>query len=266
MNQPKSAPIVRLSLVALALLTFATAPLQAEDVIVTSCVGDQLRPCDQSCIYGLDTQGYYDTVSTAIPPGADRTRTVYGSGTNATWDVTPPLGTSAGVYRVYVSQGATYNCSADLHIKIVATANCTLANLNYVGQTQIDTTAFQEGASLNVWTPVAIITNSSKTPTITFSYASGSSSRWYMDEVWFENIAAGATAPARITAIHYGSSLTIGGTGPASRPFALVSATNAGTPLNQWAPEQTNADGTGSFTFNVTPGAPAARFFRVITQ
>jgi len=120
--------------------------------------------------------------------------------------------------------------------------------------------------TLNVWTPVAIITNSSTTPTITFSYASGSSNRWYMDEVRFENIAAGATAPARITSIHCGSSLTIGGTGPASRPFALVSATNTGTPLNQWTPEQTNADGTGSFTFNVTPGAPAARFFRVITQ
>ena len=119
---------------------------------------------------------------------------------------------------------------------------------------------------MNVWTPVAVITNSSTTPTITFSYASGSSNRWYMDEVRFENIAAGTAAPARITAFLYGNPLTISGTGPASRPFALVSSTNAGKPLSQWTPEQTNTAGTGSFTFTVTPGAASARFFRVITQ
>jgi hypothetical protein len=165
-----------------------------------------------------------------------------------------------------VSQGTIYNCPTDLIVKLVATTNCTLADLNYVGQTQINTTAFQNGASLNVWTPVAIMTNRSTTPTITFSYASGSSNRWYMDEVRFENIAAGAAAPGRITQLLYGNTLTIGGTGPISRPFALVSSTNAGKPLSQWTPEQTNTAGTGSFTFSVTPGAASARFFRVITQ
>jgi hypothetical protein len=36
--------------------------------------------------------------------------------------------------------------------------------------------------------------------------------------------------------------------------------------LDQWTPEKTNTDDTGSFTFSVTPGAAKARFFRVITQ
>ena len=63
-----------------------------------------------------------------------------------------------------------------------------------------------------------------------------------------------------------GNPLTISGTGPVSRPFALVSSSNAGKPLSQWTPELTNTAGTGSFNFTVTPGAANARFFRVITQ
>lgn len=266
MNQGKPRSIVGPLLSGLALISFNTTSLQAEDVFVTSYVGDTLNSCTPSCPYDLDTMGSYGTVSSAVPSGPARTKTVYGSGTNAAWAVTPRLSTSTGAYRVYVSQGTAYNCSSDLHVRIVATTGCTLADLNHVGQTQIDTTAFKSGASLNVWTPVAIITNSSTTPTITFSYASGASNRWYMDEVRFENIAAGAPTPARITHVLSGNPLTISGTGPVSRPFALVSSSNAGKPLSQWTPEQTNTAGTGSFTFTITPGAANARFFRVITQ
>jgi hypothetical protein len=266
MNPSEAPSIIKRLLSGIAILTLTTTSLQAEDVIVTSYVGDVLDPCIHSCPYYLDLSGFYGTVSSAVPSGADRTKTFWGSGTNATWDVKPSLGTSAGVYRVYVSQGTTYNCSMDLHIKLVATSGCTLADTNYLGQTQIDTTAFQSGASLNVWTPVAVITNSSTTPTVTFTYASGASNRWYMDEVRFENIASSTAAPARITAIQYGNPLTISGTGPVSRPFALVSSTNAGKPLDAWTPEKTNTAGTGSFSFTVTPGQATARFFRVITQ
>ena len=99
-------------------------------------------------------------------------------------------------------------------MKIVATSGCTLADTNYVGQTEIDTPAFQQYASLNVWTPVAVITNSSRTPTITFSYASGGSNRWYMDEVRFENLPSGTATPARITQILYSNTVIIAGTGP----------------------------------------------------
>ena len=266
MIQPKSTSFVGLLLVGLALFTFGAALLRAEDVIVTGCVGIGFNTCPPSCPDSLGTVTLDTSASAAIPAGAARSKTMFAITNTATWAVTPTLGTSNGVYKVYVSQGTTYNCPTDLIVKLVATTNCTLADLNYVGRTQIATTAFQNGASLNVWTPVAIITNSSTNATITFSYASGSSNRWYMDEVRFENIAAGTATPARITELRYGSPITISGTGPVSRPFALVSSTDAGKPLSQWTPEQTYTAGTGSFTFSVTPGTASARFFRVITQ
>jgi len=184
----------------------------------------------------------------------------------ATWTVTPTLASSPGAYRVYVSKGARVSCSQDIHVKIVATSGCILADTNYLPQTEIDTPAFQQDASLNVWTPVAVITNSSKTPTITFSYASGGYSRWYMDEVRFEKLGNSAATPARITQLLPGDSFTVAGTGPVSHSFALVSSTSAVKPLNQWTREQTNSFGTGSFLFKVPSGTEKARFFRVITQ
>jgi hypothetical protein len=268
MTQSKSHSLVGLPLLELALLTFVTPLLQAEDVIVTACVGSGFNSCPPSCAFDLGASGnyLYPGFSIAVPAGAARSMCVFGVTNTATWQVTPTLGTSTGVYRVYVSQADAYNCSTNLHVKLVATSGCTLADLSYVGQTQIDTTAFQAGASLNVWTPVAIITNSSRTPTVAFSYASGSSNRWYMDEIRFENIASTTAGPARVTNVSYGNPLSISGTGPVSRPFALVSSTDASKPLNQWTPEQTNTAGSGSFTFTVTPGAANAKFFRVMTQ
>jgi hypothetical protein len=266
MKQSKSPTIVGLLLAELALFTLGATLLPAEDVIVTGCVGSSFNTCPPSCPDSLGTAQLHNSASVAVPTGAARSETMFGVTTNATWAVTPTLGISTGSYRVYVSQGATYNCPTDIHVKIVATDGCTLADLNSVPQSEIDTTAFQQGASLNVWTPVAIINNSSATPTIKFSWASGGYSRWYMDEVRFENIAGGATTPARITKILYGNPLTISGTGPVSRPFALVSSPDAGTPLNQWTPEQTNTAGTGTFSFTVTPGPANATFFRVVTQ
>jgi hypothetical protein len=266
MNQSRFTSLHRVPLAGLVLLTVGTAPLPAEDAFVTSFVGSSLNDCPPSCPYSLDAMDYYGTVSSAVPSGPARSMTVYGRGTNAAWAVTPTLTTSPGAYRVYVSQGATNNCSIDLHIKIVATSGCTLADTNYNGQTQIDTTAFQRGASLNVWTPVAVITNNSTTPTLSFVYASGASNRWYMDEVRFEDISSSTVTPARITRIQYGNPLIISGTGPVSRPFALISSTNVRKPLDAWTPEQTNTAGTGSFTFTNTPGSASARYFRVIIQ
>jgi hypothetical protein len=266
MKQGKSSSVVGLLLSGLALISLGTTSLQAEDVIVTGCIDIGFNSCPPSCPDGLGTGDLYSAASVAVPAGAARSKTMYATTNTATWAVTPTLGISTGVYRVYVSQGTTYNCSTNLHVKITATDGCTLADLNRVPQTEIDTTAFQREASLNVWTPVAIINNSSNRPTIKFSYASGSSNRWYMDEVRFENIAAGAATPARITHIVSGMPLSISGTGPVSRAFALVSSPDTGKPLSQWTPVQTNIAGTGSFTFTVTPGAANARFFRVITQ
>jgi len=261
-----SPPASRPLLAAVALLTFITTSLRAEDVIVTGCVGSLFNGCPPSCPDSLGTTTLSSSASAAIPAGAPRSRTMFGITNTATWTVTPTLGASPGAYRVYVSKGATVGCSPDIHVRLVATSGCTLADTNYAAQTEIDTPAFQQEASLNVWTPVAVITNSSNTPTITFSYASGGYSRWYMDEVRFENLAVAAATPARITQFLPGNPLTVAGTGPVSHPFVLVSSTSAEKPLNQWTPEQTNGAGTGTFVFNVTPGAAKARFFRVITQ
>lgn len=266
MHASKSIPVVGLLLGVPALLTFDPASLRAEDVIVTSCVADALGACPPSCPYELGTMGYYSSFSTAVPAGAARSKTVYGTATTAKWAITPTLASSPGVYRVYVSKAATYNCATDIVVKLVATSGCTLADTNHVAQAEVYTSAFQRDASLNVWIPVAVITNSSPQPTITFSLASGASSRWYMDEVRFENLEASPATPARISQILYSNPITLSGTGPVSHAFALLSSTNPAKPLSQWTREQTNTAGTGAFTFSVTPAAPSARFFRVITQ
>jgi len=267
-QQSQCAPLVRLLLAVLVLLAFGASSLRAEDVIVTGCVGAEFNTCEPSCPANLGPPGNYlhSSASAAVPAGAPRSKTVFGITNTATWSVTPTLGSTPAGYRVYVSKGTTNSCPTDIVVKIVATSGCTLADTNYVAQTEVKTPAFQRDASLNVWTPVAVITNSSATPTITFSWASGGYSRWYMDEVRFENLSVSSATPARVTQILSGNSVAISGTGPVSHPFALVSSTNPAKALNLWTAEQTNTAGTGSFTFSLTPGTVKASFFRVITQ
>jgi hypothetical protein len=266
MPKKLSPPAGRPLLAALALFTFVSTPLRAEDVIVTGCIGAALNTCQPSCPADLGTLGFHSSFSTAVPEGVARSKTLYGTANTAAWWVTPTLASNPGVYRVYVSKGTTYNCPTDIVVKLVATSGCTLADTNYVAQSAIETPAFQRDASLNIWTPVAVISNTSTTPTIMFSWASGGSSRWYMDEVRFENLAGDTPTPARITQFLPGNPLVVAGTGPVSHPFALVSSTNAEQPLSQWTREQTNGARTGAFIFSVIPGADKARFFRVITQ
>ena len=151
--------------------------------------------------------------------------------------------------------------------RVVATSGCTMYDTNGVpAPAGVYTPAFQLGASVNVWNPVCIISNTSPTPTITFSHASGGYSKWYMDEVRFETLGAIPATPASITQIIYGSPVTTLGTGPASHHFVLVSSTNVAQPLSLWTSEGTDTTGTGSFTFSIPPGSQRARFFRVITQ
>ena len=260
-------PSARLLLAVLGLVAFGAVSLQAEDVIVTGCVGDVTNSYPPSLGSNLGGGTLSGWVSTATPAGAARNKTMFGISASATWTVTPTLGTSPGAYKVYVSKGTDSSCPSDIHVKILATSGCLLYDTNGVAAPSgVDTPAFQAGASVNVWTPVAIITNTSAMPTITFSWASGGYSRWYMDEVRFENLAPGTATPARITQILYGNPITISGTGPLSHTFTLVSSTNAAKALNQWTPERTDIAGNGSFTFSITPGAAKARFFRVITQ
>jgi hypothetical protein len=171
------------------------------------------------------------------------------------------------VYRILVTKGTAASCPEDLLVEVTATGG-DLADATGTAQTNFLTTAFQGTNSLNSWTLVGYLTNKVAQPTVTFAYASGGASRFYMDAVDFQTVDAtpGTDAPVRITEIHYGNPLIISGTGPMSHPFALASSTNAASALNQWTREQTNSAGTGSFTFSVPPGTVKARFFRVISQ
>jgi len=262
-------PSAGLLLAVLAFVAFGAVPLQAEDVIVTACSNDSgaLTPCPPSCCANLGTSTTSAWYSTATPAGIAPRKSRYANSSLATWTITPTLGTTSGAYKVYVSKGAASDCSADLVVRIVATSDCALYDTNGVAAASgVNTPAFRQGASVNVWTPVCIITNTSATPTITFSWASGSASKWYMDEVRFESLGASTATPARITQILYGDPVTISGTGPVSHTFALISSTNAAKALNLWTPEQTDGTGNGAFNFSIAHGAEKTRFFRVITR
>ncbi len=264
-------PSARLVLAMLPVLVFSAVSLRAEDVIVTATIdaNGTTNSCPPSCCANLGTTTLSSWYSTATPAGVAPRKSRYGISASATWTITPTLGTSSGAYKVYVSKGAAADCPPDLLVKIVATSGCTLYDTNGVAALSgVGTPAFQPGASVNVWTPVCIITNTSTTPTITFSYVSSgdSSKKWFMDEVRFESLGASPATPARITQIQNGNPVTIAGTGPVGHAFALVSSTNVDKALNLWTAEQTDPAGNGSFSFGVTPGAAKARFFRVITQ
>ena len=254
-----------LLLAVLALFTSEAQSLRAEDVYVTGWAGTAMNYCPPSCPYNLGTSTRSTSVSIACP--VPRDRTVFGAATNAAWAVTPTLTNYPGAYRIFVTKGTSTSCPADLLVQVTA-AGGDLADASGTAQTSFPTTAFQGTNSVNSWTLVGYLTNKVAQPSVTFAYASGGVSRFYMDAVDFQSVepTTGAATPASITEIHYGNPLTISGTGPVNHPFALVSSTNAARPLNQWTREQTNSAGTGSFTFSVAPGTPKAQFFRVISE
>jgi hypothetical protein len=256
---------VRLLLGLLALIATSAGSVRAEDAYVTAYVGTVYNGCPPSCAYNLGSSYHSSSVSIACPVA--RNQSVYGSLTNSGWAVTPTLTNNPGVYRILVTKGTATFCPEDLLVRVTAVGG-DLADANGLAQSGFLTTAFQGTNSVNAWTLVGYLTNKVAQPTVTFAYASGGASRFYMDAVDFQsvNVAPGPEAPASITEIHYGNPLTISGTGPVSHPFALVSSTNVASALIQWTREQTNGTGTGSFTFSLAPGTSTARFFRIIVQ
>jgi hypothetical protein len=249
----------------LVLLASSTVSLRAEDVYVTSGAVNKLNTCPPSCPYDLGPTYTANYVSTACTN--DRTRCAFSSTNTATWKVAPTLANSHGTYRIFVTKAAAGDCSPDIIVSMTAT-NGTLADANGSPQPAVLTSAFQKTNSNHSWTLVGYIANNTNRPEVYFTCASGtlsSSSRWYMDAVYFQSVDVNPNA-ARITQILYSNSVLIAGTGPVSHPFALVSSTNATKALDQWTPEQTNTDNTGSFTFSITPGVARAGFFQVITQ
>ena len=260
-----SPPLAGLLLAVLALLAFGTVSLHAEDVYVTSYVGSVRNACGPSCPFDLGTAAAAFYISDACP--VIRTHCVFGITNTAAWKVTPVLANSHGTYKIFVTKGPADDCSPDIIVNMTTTGGA-LADASGAAQTTVPTTAFQQANSVNSWTLVGYIANNTKQPDVTFTYASGAASRFYMDAVYFQSVdvITNPAPPARITEILYSNMVTISGTGPLSHPFALVSSTNVAKALNQWTPEKTNIDGTGMFTFIVPPGAAKARFFRVITQ
>ncbi len=204
MREFSSVPSVRLLLAVLAPLALGPVSPRAEDIIVTSTLDSSgtLTPCPPSCCDNLGTTTTSATYSTAVPAGIAPRKTRFGVSTNATWTVTPNLTCTGGTYKVYVTKGTTGSCPTDIHVNIVATSGCTLYDTNSVAAPLgIDTPYFQK-QFLNEWYWVGSISNSSPTPTITFSWASGGSNRWYMDEVRFETICdpcCGVAPPVGIT-------------------------------------------------------------------
>jgi hypothetical protein len=190
MYKSKSPPLVTLLIAVLALLAFGTASLQAEDVIVTSCIDGTgtLNSCPPSCAANLGTAITTASYSTAVPAGIAPRKAQFGIVSTATWDVQPTLAASGDTgYKVYVSKGTTGSCPTDIVVGITAVSGCTLYDTNGVAQTQINTPYFQR-PFLNQWYFVGIISNSVTTPQIHFGYVSGGFNRWYMDEVRFERM------------------------------------------------------------------------------
>ena len=260
-----SPPLAGLLFAILVLLAFNVVSLHAENVYLTTG-GDN---CSSCCPYNLGTAGHSLYLSAACTNS--RAYSMFGITNTAAWLLRPTLASSNGAYRIFVTKGRADDCSLDIIVNMSATGG-TLADTNGTAQTTVPTTAFQKSNSVDCWTLVGSINNSSTNrPEVTFTYASGTLSgvsRWYMDAVYFQSFdtITNPATPARITQILYGNPLTLAGTGPVGHPFALVSSTNLATALNQWTPEQTTNTGTGSFSFTVVPGTARARFFRVITQ
>ena len=249
----------------LALLTCGAASLRAEDVYVTSWVGNTRNNCPPSCLYGLGPtpHSYNYSEACSIP----RTHSEFGIASTAGWKVTPSLTNSHGTYKIFVTKGPASDCSPDIMVNVTTTGG-TLADANGTLQAIVPTTAFQKANSVNTWTLVGYLVNNTKQPDVFFDYASGNPSRFYMDAVYFQSVDTITTSasPVWITQIICSNTVIISGTGPLGHPFSLVSSPNVTNPLNLWTPEQTNTDGAGTFNFSFTPGTAPTRFFKVLTQ
>src|SRR6267142_281058 len=175
----------------LLILVFNAGLLPAEDVYVTSCIGTAtLNSCPPSCPVNRGTSTLTTSVSSAPGPAA-RDRAAFAVTTTTSWGITPSLALSSRTYRIYVTKGTSGNGSPNLVVSLTASGG-DLADTNGIGSTSIPLATFQASASNNIWVPVGYITNNTATPTITFTYVSGTAAatggRWYLDGVWFQNL------------------------------------------------------------------------------
>lgn len=252
-------------LAALSLLAFSITALRAEDVYVTGWVGAALNWCPPSCPSNLGTSSRSLYVSAACPVSRDHA--VYSITSTASWGVTPTLSNSAGVYKIFVTKGTSTSCPTDLLVNMTATGGA-LADASGVPQTTVPTTAFASTNSVNTWTLVGYLTNNTAHPTVTFAYASGGCSRWYMDAVYFQSVQTGGTAPVtNVSVAASGGNLRITYSGGAASQFVLVATNNLAAPPNSW-PVVATTNGTTPATFSLPlDNTPAnSMFYRIRSQ
>lgn len=184
----------------LAIIALTLSSLRAEDVFVTayaSATSGDTTPCPPSCNTGSVSASGSVAYSLAEPqPPISPRRSRFGFADGCTWSVTPdgsystgPL-QSSGVYKIYITMPANTSCSSDILVNMTATGG-DLADTNGLAATAVPVTAFRSTSPIHTWIHVGYITNNVASPTVTFTWVSGtlaSAVRWYMDAVRFENI------------------------------------------------------------------------------
>lgn len=201
----------------LAMLALSVTSLWAENVFVTAYIGttattdvSPLSTFTGSSLFGASTASASTASPTPVIPASGR-RVVYGNLNTASWSVTPTDITvfpnsgipvagytfralqNLGTYKIYVTEGENGNTSTNLLVNLTATGGA-LADASGNAATSISLDCFQVNKSDDTWIHIGYITNSTYSPTLTFSYGSGfigsTGGRWYMDAVWFEFIDA----------------------------------------------------------------------------
>ncbi len=121
--------------------------------------------------------------STSITAGAGTNVVISPNGGHGTISGT----TTAGTLQI----GTTYLVSVSFNNNSTAASSDIVVNCSDTGMGGLDTFngtvsgSFQGGNGYNKWIPVGIITPSSASPTIKFSYNSGVNGRWNVDSVQF---------------------------------------------------------------------------------
>lgn len=174
----KSASLLALS--ALGIQLSLAEQVILESTIPSATSGGAPAPCPPFCV-----SGFSGTISTSksSAPGTNPSR--YGSRLGASgtpsFTVSPTLA-AVGVYRIYVTH-ISGNASPNIVVNVTATDG----DLSVVS-----TEMFRATNAINVWGEVGYLTNSTTTPTVTFTYASGTlagtGGRFYADAVMFESL------------------------------------------------------------------------------
>lgn len=215
--------VVRLAGLALSLTLLPLA--HAEDVFVTSYKGAttsaDVMPCPPSCSLNTSMSGS-SASSTASPtpviPASDR-RIIFGitniSPTLGTtyWSVQPldaqytagsgktytftSLQHPGGIYKIYITRGSGTTTHSTNLVMAVTLNEGQLLDTNQVPQSSL-TIPFPRSGPTNTWIPIGYLTNTTASPILTFTYASGTvdstGNRWNMDAVYFQFVGDPCTA------------------------------------------------------------------------